>query len=247
MDFLSHFISAINSLVNNPGLSIVISVIICYTVTIPFKIMSIKNQKAQKACQPELEAIRKKYNANAMGISMDNDESLAPEIRAMNKDERSEAMANETSALYKKNGYHMWTGWIPAVLTLTFIILLYNGIRTFTPDGLYSLTFKTRNTIDLANASQFVWTVLGAVIGTSLLTPIWNTITSVVKAKRQQQSIKNALIAALISSVLGIGISVWIASSVTMSTAIAISTFYILSFFETIITTCHKGTDAPTQ
>lgn len=247
MDFLSHFISAINSLVHNPGISIVISVIICYALTIPFKVMSIKNQKAQKACQPELEAIRKKYNANAMGISMDNDDKLAPEIRKMNKDERDEAMANEISELYKKNGYHLWTGWIPAVLTFVLIILLYNGIKTFTPDGLYSLTFKTRNTIDLVGASQFVWTVLGIMVGASLLTPIWNAIVSAVNAKRQQQSIKNALIAALISSVVGIGISVWIASSVTMSTAIAVATFYILSLFETIVTTCRRKVDAPTQ
>jgi membrane protein insertase Oxa1/YidC/SpoIIIJ len=165
----------------------------------------------------------------------------------MNKDERDEAMANEISALYKKNGYHLWTGWIPAALTLVFIILLYSGIKTFTPDGLYALTFKTRNTIDLAGASQFVWTVLGVMVGTSLLTPIWNAIISVIKAKRQQQSVKNTLIATLISSAIGIGLSVWIASSVTMSTAIAIATFYTLSFFETIVTTSRKKTDDQAQ
>ncbi len=60
----------------------------------PLKYLSSKNQKAQKLAQAETKQIQKKYNANSLGVSMDDEGvSLSPEVKAMSKDERAEAVS----------------------------------------------------------------------------------------------------------------------------------------------------------
>ena len=246
MDFLSHLVNFVNSIVNHFGISVIICVVMCQLVTIPFKIMSRKNNRLKVDCQPELEAIRKKYGATKMGLSLDEPEGLAPEIKRLSRDERDEAMANEISAVYKAHGYSMWTGWIPGFLSIIFIILLYSGIRAACPEGFYKLNFAAIQ--EAGNLAENIpaLTVIGTMLGAALLTPVLGLIRGIWKAKKNNESVKAVIVSCLLSSALTVGLSVWIASSVTLAIAIAITTLYIWSFLESIITIIANSRHAET-
>lgn len=236
MDFLSPVITFLSNLIGNFGWAIVLAVAVCHLITVPFKLMSKKNSKAKKACEPEIIAIRKKYNANAMGVSMDDPDDLSPEIKKMSKDERDEAMANEIAATYKKHGYKLWTGWMPGLLTLLFIIFLYGGIRAATPDGFYAETFKDMQAGGDWMAFPNHMMVLGSLLLMSCVSNLYSMIKKLVSCKKTGAPLSPVLIASLISLAVSLGFSIWIASGVTMATAIAILTLQMLSFIEGIIT-----------
>lgn len=243
MELLTPVIKFIADIINNFGWAVVIAVALCYAITIPFKILSIKNSHAKRACAPEIAAIRKKYNANAMGVAHEDTPDMPPEIRKMSHDERDEAMANEISAVYKAHKYNMWTGWIPGFLTILSIIFLYAGIRAASPEGVYTLNWELAKNASAAD-SQFVTIVIVLMLGFALLTPAYSLITGIIKAKRNNTSPKSAIIGGIISAALSVGLSLWIASSVTTAIAIAMTSFYALAFVEGIVTSiCYKGED----
>lgn len=243
MEFLAPIITFIADVCNNFGWAVIMAVVICYAITIPFKILSIKNNKAKQACAPEIAVIRKKYNANAMGVAHEDTPDMPPEIRKMSHDERDEAMANEISAVYKAHKYNMWTGWIPGFLTIFSIIFLYAGIRAASPEGLYTLNWNLAKTAS-ATDNQFVTLVIVLMLVSALLSPAYSLIKGVIKARRVKASVKPAIISGVLSAALSVGLSLWIASSVTTAIAIAMTTFYVLSFIEGVVTSiCYRDED----
>lgn len=232
MSFLSYPITALSNLVGNFGVAVVISVLICFVLTIPFKVASHKNNKAKLQCDPAIAKIRKKYNANAMGLSMD-DENLAPEIRKLSRDERADAMAKEIETVYKQHGYKAFTGWIPTAITIAFIILLYQGITAAIPEGAYALRW-TDIKDSLSEHSTSTW-IFGGMVTYSILQSLINAIITLIKSRKLSK--KGLLIGAQVFSVaLSAGLTIWIASSTTTAIALAILTLSILSTLEQLTT-----------
>lgn len=221
--------------VPNFGWAVIIAVIMCYIITIPFKIMSIRNEAAKRACTPKLMEIRKKYNANAMGVSHEDSPDMPPEIRRMSHDERDEAMSNEIAATYRENNYHMWIGWIPGFLTLLAIVFLYNGIRAASPEGVYTLNWVSAKSASIAD-KEFVTRIIITMFIVAQLTNIFSLVRGIVRATKTKTSCKGTIISGLISVALSLGLSIWIARSVTTAIAIAITTLYLLSFGEKLVT-----------
>lgn len=235
MDFLAPVIIWFNTLVGNFGVTIVISVVLLYLITIPFKILSYKNQKAKESCKQAVMFIRQRYNAGKMGVNHSNTPDMPKEIQKMSYEEREDAMANEIETLYKKHGYHMWTGWIPTILSIIFIIMIYAGIRAASPDGFWRLNLHTMNINGNLSDRQNCMVMLAGMICSSLLSPLFSASISIYEAKMNHESIKPSLIALGISLILTIGFSMWIAWRVTMAISLAITTLYVLSFSEFVI------------
>lgn len=238
MNWIGMFVEWVNSIIGNYGLTIVALVCLSQILLIPAKMFAKKNRAAKQACEPEIQAIRKKYNANQLGVSMDDPEDLDPSVRKMSHDERDEAMANEIDAVYKKHGYHMWTAWIPTVINLAFLLLLWNGISQATPEGFYSVQMRTINTAD----PNHIWNIV-LLAGTptlSLLSGVISLISNIVKNKKADIPLKPVVIAGCVSLAISVGLSIWIATSV--STAIAIA-LMVLSAWSTIAGWITKFTD----
>ncbi len=220
MTWLANFITWIDGFVGNFGLTIVLLVVAAQILLIPCKMYAAKNRKAKQACEPEIRRIRKKYNANQLGVSMDDPADLDPEVRKMSHDERDEAMANEIDAVYKAHGYHLWTSWIPTVINLVFLIMLWAGIGDATPEGFYTYT-----TADIGGAAN-TWNVvlLFATPALTLISGCVTLISNIIKNKKANIPLKPVVIAGLISLAISLALSIWIATSVSTALAIALVT-----------------------
>lgn len=220
MTWLANFITWIDGFIGNFGLTIVLLVVASQILLIPCKMFAAKNRKAKQACEPEIRRIRKKYNANQMGVSMDDPADLSPEVRKMSHDERDEAMANEIEAVYKAHGYHLWTSWIPTAINLIFLILLWSSIGNATPDGFYTYTSH-----DIGGNAN-IWNIV-LLFATPALTLISGCVTllcNIAKNKKANIPLKPVVIAGLISLAISLALSIWIATSVSTALAIALIT-----------------------
>ena len=218
MTWLSNLITWINGFVGNFGWTIVLMVVAMQIMLIPCKMFAAKNRKAKQACEPEIRRIRKKYNANQLGVSMDDPNDLDPEVRKMSHDERDEAMANEIEAVYKANGYHMWTGWIPTVINLIFLLLLWGGIGAATPEGFFTYTMR-----DIGGAANnYNLMLLLATPALTLLSGCVTLISNIIKNKKAGIPLKPIIIAGLVSLAISMTLSIWIATSVSTALAIAL-------------------------
>ena len=241
MNWIATFITWVSELIGNFGWTIVLIVLISQILLLPCKIWAHKNQRAKQACEPELQRIRKKYNANQLGVSMDDSESIDPEIQKMSHNERDEAMANEIDALYKEHGYHLWTAWIPTVLNLVFLILLWQGINRAIPNGFFEYTVKDFS----GNAT--VWNA-AFLFATPMLTVISGCVTlvqNILKNKKNNIPLKPVIIAGAVSLLLSTALSIWIVTSITTALAIALCTLQLWSMLYSLVE--HLAAPHPAQ
>lgn len=218
MNLIANLISWINEFVGNFGITIVLLVIVSQILMIPCKFFAHKNKQAKQACEPSIRAIRKKYNANQLGVSMDDPADIDPSVRKMSHDERDEAMANEIEAVYKEHGYHLWTSWIPSVINIAILILLWGGINEATPQGFFSNTLKN------INIETDIWNIV-LLFGTpvlTLLSGLTTLYTNIRKNKKDNIPLKPVIIAGLVSLALSLALSIWIASSISTALALAL-------------------------
>lgn len=230
MGFLSFIVTWFESITGNFGVAVVLTILFFFALTVPFRLWSNKNKLAKKKCEPVLADIRKRYNANQMGVSGEDTPDMPESIKRMNKDERSEAMAKEISAVYKENGYHMWVSAIPIIFNLALVILAYSAIREASPEGFWRLNLSAiRSAGSYAENATYFW-IIGAMLISSLLQPVIFGLIDCIKLKKAGKPIKGSVIGYLISAALTVGIAIWIATSIMTSIALAITTFYILTF-----------------
>jgi len=112
MDFLLHFISDALSIVlkwcynitGNYGLSIIIFTLFTKFVLFPINVMLQKNSIKMVRMQPEIDALKIKY--------IDDKDKLV----------------DEQLALYKKNHYHSWMGFIPLIFQVVLVLGLMDVI-----------------------------------------------------------------------------------------------------------------------
>lgn len=234
MGFLSFIVTWLYELIGNFGVAVVASLFVFFAFTLPFRFLSAANAKAKKKCQPELKVIRKKYNATQMGVDHSDTPDMPEEIKKMSYDERDEAMANEISALYKKNGYHMWTAWIPTLFTFVVIILAYSAIREASPEGFWRLNLPAIRSVGVNAENQSYFYFLGAMLFTSLLSPGYTMLADCIKHKKAGKPIKGDIISGVIGIAITLGLSIWVATSVSTAIALAITTLYMFSFVNSI-------------
>lgn len=233
MNWIASLITWVSELIGNFGWTIVLFVCVSQLILIPFKQFAKKNAAAKQACDPEIRDIRTRYNANQLGVSMDDSPDMPPEIKAMSHDERSEAMANEISAVYKKHGYNFALSWLPTVINLVVLILLWMGIGAANSNAgdFYAVTFRTLNQVaDI----DYTWNIifLAASPALSLLSAVIGGIIKCTAEKRKNKPIKPILIATLISGVLSTALSVWISTSISTAIAIALTTLHAWTIIE---------------
>lgn len=241
MTWIASFIIWLADVIGNFGWAITLLVIALQILLTPCKVWMRKNQAAKKKCEPELQRIRKKYNATQLGVSMEDPSDMDPDIKKMSHDERDEAMGNEIAALYKENGYHMWTAWIPTVLNLVFIILLWQGINRAVPNGFFEYTVK-----DLSGNAT-VWNAV-FLFATPVLTVISGCVTLVqnlLKGKKNNIPLKPVIIAGAVSLLVSTALSIWIATSITTALAIALCTLQLWSMLYNLVE--HLATPHPAQ
>ncbi len=104
VNIMSQSLEAINSLVGNYGLSIIIFTIIIKLLLYPLSAKQTRSMKDMQKVQPELKKIQEKYKDD--------------------KQKQTEAM----TALYKEHGVNPAAGCLPMILTLVIIFPLYRAI-----------------------------------------------------------------------------------------------------------------------
>ncbi len=104
VDIMSQSLEAINSIVGNYGLSIIIFTIIIKLLLYPLSAKQTRSMKDMQRVQPELKKIQEKYKDD--------------------KQKQTEAM----TALYKEHGVNPAAGCLPMILTLVIIFPLYRAI-----------------------------------------------------------------------------------------------------------------------
>lgn len=216
---MAQIIEWINSLTNNYIITITIAVLIANVVIIPFSILQKKNQTAQIKAMPEVKAIQKKYGANILGVSQDAND-LSDEIKAMPVDQRDELMNKEISDAYKKTGYKGFVGWLPGIITIVLIVLLYAGISGAVPEGdICSWTFK-----DVMNkADRLIPTLLlfSSMIWTLLYTAATSAI-NIYKAIKAGKGVKGTVITGVITFAIEAAITTYIVLNSTIAINYAI-------------------------
>ena len=107
--YLSQFIIWIASLVNNSyGWAIVIFTLIIRVILLPLNAISIKSMAKQQQVQPQMEALRKKYNGKDV--------------------ESRQKLQEETSKLYKESGINPYVGCLQLLIQLPIMWALYQTI-----------------------------------------------------------------------------------------------------------------------
>ena len=107
--YLSEFILWIASLVNNSyGWAIIIFTIIIRVILLPLNAISIKSMSKQQQIQPQMDALRKKYNGKDV--------------------ESRQKLQEETSKLYKEAGINPYVGCLPLLIQLPIMWALYQTI-----------------------------------------------------------------------------------------------------------------------
>jgi len=104
VDIMSQSLEAINGIVGNYGLSIIIFTIIIKLLLYPLSAKQTRSMKDMQRVQPELKKIQEKYKDD--------------------KQKQTEAM----TALYKEHGVNPAAGCLPMILTLVIIFPLYRAI-----------------------------------------------------------------------------------------------------------------------
>ncbi len=104
VDIMSQSLEAINGIVGNYGLSIIIFTIIIKLLLYPLSAKQTRSMKDMQRVQPELKKIQEKYKDD--------------------KQKQTEAM----TALYKEHGVNPAAGCLPMILTLIIIFPLYRAI-----------------------------------------------------------------------------------------------------------------------
>lgn len=135
MTVFSPIVTLFYNLTGNFFAAIIISALLFSLLALPVFILSRKHKQKKRLIDPKIRELRSKYHATTLGVYTDDDEHLDPEIRAMNKDERAEALAKELSDLYKKEKYHAYVGWIPGIVYLVLTFFLYGAVSGAIPEG----------------------------------------------------------------------------------------------------------------
>lgn len=104
VNIMSQSLEAINSIVGNYGLSIIIFTIIIKLLLYPLSAKQTRSMKDMQKVQPELKKLQEKYKDD--------------------KQKQTEAM----TALYKEHGVNPAAGCLPMILTLIIIFPLYRAI-----------------------------------------------------------------------------------------------------------------------
>jgi YidC/Oxa1 family membrane protein insertase len=94
--------------VGNLGIAIILFTVIVKFVMVPLTIPSLKMAKKQRDIQPELDKIKKKFSYD------------------------KKKLAEEQMLLFKKHGLNPGAGCITTIITLVFMIAVYNVISMFT-------------------------------------------------------------------------------------------------------------------
>lgn len=231
MTYLSNALTALSELLGSYGLAVVFAVVLCYGISIPFKILSERHRNIKKECIPEIQAIRKKYNANAMGVAFEDSANMPNDIKALSHEERENAMFDEISQVYKDHGYKMWVSWIPGVITFTLIIILYITIGNANPGGVYASTWTTA----MDTSTKMAIAVFAGAIGSAVATNLYSCVMGIITSKRKGQPIKTTLVSSFIGVALNIVIMLLVLRSASVAIAIAITTIQTLSLLKSII------------
>ena len=215
-------------LTGNFTVTILLTFAIFVLVASPLYFMQRAHRKKKKALLPAMQAVRAKYHASKIGFDTEHDETLDENIRAMDVNQRSEAMANELKELYAANHYHAFTGWIPGFLQYVLVILLYGAILYSIPEG----SFYGDSPWQLIKLGSPDWSSPTMIM--MFVVPCSQLLIELVKlffgAKKRavealdiedaQVKKKSANISTIISIVLTLGLGIWI--GIRCKTAIAI-------------------------
>lgn len=231
MTFLSNALTALSELLGNFGLAVVCAVVLCYGLSMPFKMLSERHRNIKKECVPEIQAIRKKYNANAMGVAFEDSANMPDNIKALSHEERENAMFDEISQVYKEHGYKMWVSWIPGVITFALIIILYITIGNANPGGIYASTWTTA----MDTSTKMAIAVFAGAMGSAVATNLYSCVVGVITSKRKGMPIKATLVSNFIGTALSIVIMLLVLRAASVAVAIAITTIQALSLLKLII------------
>lgn len=231
MTFLSNALTALSELLGNFGLAVVCAVVLCYGLSMPFKMLSERHRNIKKECVPEIQAIRKKYNANAMGVAFEDSANMPDNIKALSHEERENAMFDEISQVYKEHGYKMWVSWIPGVITFALIIILYITIGNANPGGIYASTWVTA----MDTSTKMAIAVFAGAMGSAVATNLYSCVVGVITSKRKGTPIKATLVSNFIGTALNIVIMLLVLRAASVAVAIAITTIQALSLLKLII------------
>lgn len=234
MNWIVALMHWVNGFVGNMGWTIVLFVCFSQILLIPLKIFSHKNNKAKAACEPEIRAIRKKYNANQLGVSMEDSSELPANIRNMNHNQRSEAMAKEIDDTYKKYGYNVWLSWLPMVMNLVIVICLWKAINNAANTDFYMITFKDINSVAGVDYTNNIL-LLATVPVLSFLSSIIGGISQIIAKRKNKKELVGTIIGVFVSCVLTVGLALWITTSVSTAIAIAIATIYACTIIGSIV------------
>lgn len=146
---LLNILVAINSVVHNPGVAIIIFTILIKVLTIPLTMKSLRSSRNMQAIQPLVKEVQKKY--------------------AKDRAKQQE----ETMKIYQQYGVNPAAGCFPILVTIPIFIGLY-GALDFTlkngtnPDALRNVLY-VNDWLPWANFSQpFLW-----VANLAIADPIW--------------------------------------------------------------------------
>lgn len=231
MTFLSNALTALSELLGNFGLAVVCAVVLCSGLSMPFKMLSERHRNIKKECVPEIQAIRKKYNANAMGVAFEDSANMPDNIKALSHEERENAMFDEISQVYKEHGYKMWVSWIPGVITFALIIILYITIGNANPGGVYASTWATA----MDTSTKMAIAVFVGAMGSAVATNLYSCVMGVITSKRKGTPIKATLVSNFIGTALNIVIMLLVLRAASVAVAIAIATIQTLSLLKSII------------
>lgn len=202
-----------------------------FCITIPLKIMSEKHNKLKTKAEPQEREIKKKYGINPLGASvLENIENPNEEIVAMTDDEREQHAAEEIEELYRQVGYKRWTGWIPGAVDVLCIIGMLICFSVFCPEGIYKHAALTQ--VFKGEAVTALNVVYIGFISSELIYLIVNYITT---------GRKQHIAAMLITNIVAIGLSIWIAFSAAPASLIAIGILRLGSAIYNAIASIFKG------
>lgn len=241
MSILSSAITSLSHLIGNYGIAIVIAVVLYYIVTLPIRTLSQRHKQKKQSCAPELIAIRKKYNANALGVSFEDSPGMSSEVKAMSHEERENSMADEIAEVYKKHGYKMWAGFVFGAISFICIIALYIAIRESNPGGIYANTWTT---IANQDSPTFAYGVFIAALGSVVISNVYATISEAIRSKKSEKGVKSSLIAGLIALLLNVIFMLLVLKTASVAITIAITTLQALSLMQMVIrniATCIHG------
>ena len=133
--FLYNCLAWINGVVGNYGVAIILFTILIRLICMPFDYRSRKGMRKMQVLQPKIDELRKKYQ---------NDPAK---------------LQQKQSELMRKEGYSMFSGCLPLLLTWPLMIAMFAAMRAIANEQLAMQTFKylagEKNIITAAD--RFLW------------------------------------------------------------------------------------------